>query len=293
MPEFRLDPVTGHWAILAPERALRPDEASGRTGPCVFCPGQEAETPPEVARLPGPAGWRARVVPNKYPAVDQASGGVHEVVIESARHVTSFAALTEDEVIDVLRLWQDRICALGEAGQAWVVIFKNEGAPAGASIEHVHSQVVGLRLPTPGAVLRAAMFRPSGCPICADTDPARAVADLDGYSARAPLAPRFPHEVRIAPAAHRLRFEQEGRDSMRSLARLLLDVLGRLRRILGGFPYNLALQTFSGPQHGDAHWYLEILPRTSRPGGFEWGTGTFINTASPEESARRLREAGA
>lgn len=277
MPEFRRDPVTGHRVLIAPDRALRPDEASGYRGPCVFCPGQEAETPPEVARLPGPAGtWRARVVPNKYPAVDAGSGGAHEVVIESARHATSFLDLGEEEVVDVLGLWQSRIRALGGR----VVVFKNEGAAAGASIEHVHSQVVGLA--------EAEAPATSPCALCADADPARAVAERGGFRARVPLAPRFAHELRLAPAAHRGRFEEEVEGSRREFAGLLLEVLRRLRALLGPFPYNLALQNGAG-----AHWYLEILPRTSRPGGFEWGTGMFINTASPEVSAELLRKARA
>ena len=117
MPEIRTDPVTGHRVILAPARAHRPDEFAGSpASACPFCPGQEAQTPAETARLDGPGGgWRARVVPNKYPALEGA-GGAHEVVIESARHVGSIAALSEEEVADVLGLWQGRVRALRDAG---------------------------------------------------------------------------------------------------------------------------------------------------------------------------------
>lgn len=296
MPEFRTDPVTGHRVIIAPDRALRPDQADGASGPCVFCPGQEAETPPEVARLSGPGGWRARVVPNKYPAVENGppKAGAHEVIIESARHVTTFASLSEEEVADILGLWQERLRAHRDGGRyAQVAIFKNEGAAAGASIEHVHSQVVALSGWEPGQLMRLMHLQGESCAICGDVDPGRAVAARGGYSARVPFGPRFPHEVRIAPATHRARFEEEGDGAIRALAALLLDVLGRLRAVLGWFPYNLTLQTAPFPRPGDYHWYVEILPRTSRPGGFEWGTGTFINTVSPEASAELLRRARA
>jgi UDPglucose--hexose-1-phosphate uridylyltransferase len=288
MPEFRQDPVTGHRVIIAPERALRPDEFSGPTsGPCVFCPGREADTPEEVDRLSAPGGgWRARVIPNKYPALDLASGGRHEVVIESARHETRFAALTDEEVADVLGLWRERLRALRGAGRFHrAAVFKNEGPAAGASIEHVHSQILAV-----GGGEREAPPRPVACPLCADVDAARAVAARDGLEARVPFAPRFPDEVRIAPSAHRGRFEDEDDGGLRVLAGLLRDVLGRLGALLGRFPYNLALHTAPWAPPADDHWRLEILPRTTRPGGYEWGTGTFINPASPEASARRLRE---
>jgi UDPglucose--hexose-1-phosphate uridylyltransferase len=290
MPEIRTDPVTGHRVILAPERARRPDEFAGAsTSSCPFCAGQEAQTPAEVARLPGPGGaWRARVVPNKYPAVGGAYAGAHEVVIESARHATSFASLPLEDVAAILGLWRDRTLALRDRGVKQLIIFKNEGASAGASLEHVHSQILASAELEAGRALLAGRLKKEGCPICADRDPARDVASRGGLLARVPHAPRFPHEVRIAPAAHRVRFEEE--KDVESLAGLILEVLGRLRALLGAFDYNLAVQVapFREP---DFHWHVEVLPRTSRPGGCEWGTGVFINTAAPEESARRLREA--
>src|SRR5688572_24767388 len=176
MPEIRIDPLSGHSVIVAPDRAARPDEyGSAAAVPCVFCPGREAETPREVARLPGPeGGWRARVVPNKYPALN----GAHEVVIEAARHATSFGALSVAEVADVLGLWRDRLRAFG-ARFPYVVAFKNEGGAAGASIEHVHSQVLAMPSVPPEAAARAARFA-AACPVCADRSPERAVAEAGG-----------------------------------------------------------------------------------------------------------------
>ena len=293
MPEIRQDPVTGHRVIIAPDRAHRPDDFSGPSAaPCVFCPGREAETPREIARLPAPGGgWRARVIPNKYPALDGASGGEHEVVIEAARHATSFAALSEEEVADVLGLWQARLRALHGAGRfLHAAVFKNEGPAAGASIEHVHSQILAVSGWERDQRFRETHLRGAGCALCADGDAARAVAARGGFEARVPFGPRFPDEVRIAPAAHRSRFEDEGPAGIRALAGLLLDVLGRLGAVLGRFPYTLTLHTAPWAEAVDYHWHLEILPRTTRPGGFEWGTGSFINPASPEAAARRLRE---
>src|SRR4029079_870250 len=80
MQQLLVDELTGDCVILAPGRALRPDSfrTQSPTPPsavaeCAFCPGNETETPPEVARVGGGApdtpGWEVRVVPNKFPIV--------------------------------------------------------------------------------------------------------------------------------------------------------------------------------------------------------------------------------
>ena len=155
MSEYRHDPVTGQWVIIARNRGERPDEFAETiwervSGDCPFCAGREAETPPEVARYQLRRGqrWQVRIVPNKYPAVTTSappleaslslqahSGfGVHEVVIESPEHVTSLTELTADAVTLVFRAYADRLAALRARGDlAYGVVFKNVGASAGAS----------------------------------------------------------------------------------------------------------------------------------------------------------------
>src|SRR6187455_382104 len=98
-PSLRYEVFTGQWVVLAPARASP------------FCPGNEQMTEREVLRLPDPGGrgWRVRVVPNKYAAVDRALSpspessaqdplsrempgfGIHDVVIESPDHRTPLA----------------------------------------------------------------------------------------------------------------------------------------------------------------------------------------------------------
>ena len=112
MSELRQDRTTGAWAIIAPERGLRPHQRFDqpprnhvpRLEPtCPFCPGNESQLPGIIAeaRRSRPPGWSVRIVPNKFPALtpDAAPGhlmpglhvmiggyGAHEVVIEHPRH---------------------------------------------------------------------------------------------------------------------------------------------------------------------------------------------------------------
>lgn len=184
-PQWRRDPFSGRWSILAPERAARPQqltdpwrgrrdwdlqEQSGSQA-CPFCPGQEEQTPPAVlvfadSELTGQSSWRLRVVPNKYPALRPDVGGVwcriegeaacgpgvgrSEVVIETPRHITNPTQMTDAELADVFRAYRQRLLALAaEELWAFAAVFKNVGAEAGASLLHTHSQIIALPLVPP------------------------------------------------------------------------------------------------------------------------------------------------
>ncbi len=169
MPELRKDPIVGRWVILAPDRAKRPEDFSseyrmGRAGFCPFCEGHEDTTPPEILayRHPGTErnnrGWRTRVVPNKFPALqvegnldkrgdgiyDLMNGvGAHEVIIECPNHETNMSRLSVDNIREVLWVYRDRLVDLKRDPRlVHGLIFKNQGAPAGASLEHSHSQLI-------------------------------------------------------------------------------------------------------------------------------------------------------
>jgi UDPglucose--hexose-1-phosphate uridylyltransferase len=169
VPELRKDPVVGRWVIISTERARRPSDfntepvrASG--GSCVFCAGNEDKTPPEILAgrakdsPPNTSGWSYRVVPNKFPALriegelepsgeglyDRMNGvGAHEVVIETPDHQSSLAMLSTEAVTDVFLAFRDRLLDLKKDPRfEYVLVFKNHGEAAGASLEHPHSQLI-------------------------------------------------------------------------------------------------------------------------------------------------------
>ncbi len=76
--EIRLDPLTGQFVLIAPERMLRPGafRPSQPVGDdiceCPFCAGHEAETPDPIRVYSASdmgSKWLVRVIPNRYPAV--------------------------------------------------------------------------------------------------------------------------------------------------------------------------------------------------------------------------------
>jgi UDPglucose--hexose-1-phosphate uridylyltransferase len=324
--ELRQDPVSGRWVIIAAERAGRPNDfpapglgPGGRPAQCPFCPGNEAHTPPELLRIGDGAGWRVRVVPNRYPALEAAGGGgpggglrarqpavgIHEVVIESPLHESHPATWSEAALAEVLGAYGARLrAAAADPRLAYAVVFKNHGAGSGATLAHPHAQLMATtflpELPArevEGARRHAeATRRCIWCDVIRDEREGglRLVAEGDGLVALAPFAARFPFETWLLPTDHRSRFEDLSPAALVDLASMLSDVLHRLRAVASDPPFNWVLHTAPlGPGAEEGfHWHLELWPVVTRVAGFEWGTGVFVNPVPPEDAARRLRAAG-
>jgi UDPglucose--hexose-1-phosphate uridylyltransferase len=331
MSELRKDPLLERWTLVSPERAERPseyleDQPTRAERPCPFCPGRERETPNEILAhrdgTPADApGWRVRLVPNRFPAISlvdpapQASGeffasrpgiGVHEVLIETPDHEGDLGTMGVEQATLVFRALRERLSGLArDTRLAYVLAFENHGASAGATIEHAHAQILGLDfVPSVARTeMGAAGDRYDGtgrCAWCEAIERERAardrvVRDADGFFAACAFAPRFEYETWIAPVRHATAFEDGDGAQDEGLARALTDVVGRLQSVLQHPAYNFVLHNAPcrSPQLPSFHWHVEVMPRTARLAGFEWGSGVHIVATSPEEAAQRLREAGA
>ena len=329
MPELRKDPVVGRWVIISTERSRRPSDFNTepvrtRGGPCVFCGGNEDKTPPEIlaGRPPdSPAnapGWSFRVVANKFPALriegdlepsgeglyDRMNGvGAHEVVIETPQHDASLATLPADAVADVFLAFRERILDLKKDPRfEYILVFKNHGEAAGASLEHPHSQLIAtpiIPIMVTEELSGSQQYweRKERCVWCdivrqERRGRRRLIAEHGGFVALAPFAPRFPFETWILPLKHRAAFEESGEEDLRALAEMIGDVLRRMNTALGTPPFNFMLHTAplrdSTVEH--FHWHLEVIPKLTRVAGYEWGSGFFINPVLPEDAAAALRD---
>lgn len=319
MPEIRKDPVFGRWVIIASERGLRPNDFRGDAAAhaCPFCPGNEDLTPPVIYSLPGPAGgWRLRVVRNKYPALvtegadgsrrdgiyDRMDGmGVHEVIIETPNHELALEQMPVDAVADVIKTYMQRVREIKKDPRIkYVMVFKNHGRNAGATLLHPHSQVIAM----PMAPLRVMQeidgaaeyhIERGTCVFCdivkeESSFRKRVVAENDGFIAVTPYASRFSFETWILPKAHASHFETMPEDRAPALAEVLKTALSKLSATLPDLSYNLIVHTMpvgeAEAQH--YHWHIEIMPKLTHVAGFEWGTGFYINAVSPEEAADML-----
>ncbi len=305
-PKHRRCPVTGRWAIIAPERAARPIELGGSNpnargqdpgGFCPFCPGCERESPGEVyavratSTAPDTPGWSLRVVPNRYPAVraNVPDGyGYHEILIDTPRHETDPAGLSIAETAAGFVAIRERAKHLsGKPGIKHVSAYRNVGAEAGASLAHSHGQILATPF-VPADVAAEWTFadRADGCPTCKLIDGGeRIVATAPGFVAVCPPAGRFDFELWVIPTRHA---DLGGRtnDELLALAGLMRRLRRAIDRALGRPAYNEVIRSGLG-----RHGRLEIYPRTARAAGFELGTGCHILTLPPEQAAEVLREA--
>lgn len=275
--------------------------------PCPFCPGQEAETPPAVYTYADAAGhWQVRVVPNKFPAVslnEPIVTGAHEVVIESARHVDRMAALSAAEMVEVLAAYRTRLTHWRSDGRfEYGLVFKNLGASAGASLAHVHSQLIALpEVPAPVAAefgrARQSLAEKGECAYCELIGRERAakervVLDRDGFIAFCPYASVQPCELWILPTGHEAWFEARRLESGGDpLAKILHTLVARIEAVLPRVAYNVLVRTSPWQDDAEAacHWRIEILPRVNSLAGFELATQVFINPIAPSRAAYQLR----
>ncbi len=259
-------PITGDPVILAPERGDRPNVYDG--APCPFCPGAEDQTPPEIARDGDP--WRIRVFPNRYPPTEHA-----EVVVESAKHDDGFEEIAPAQAKRAVEITFDRHRAMS-ANDAYVCIFKNHGRLAGASIPHLHSQLVGLPFVPPRVIVEGESFALTAtCPLC-DGSTHPLIAESENYRWIAPRGARFAYQQWIVPKKH-----EHDLGEPREIASLMQASARAMRSISDAF--NWSFVTF--PHEPRGHWYLELFPRVAMIAGFEIGSGTFVNTVAAEEVA--------
>ena len=332
MPELRRDPITGEWVIIASERAkrpgdfaLHPPEREAEDGPsCPFCPGNEAMTPPEIMafRHPGSQrngpGWWVRVIPNKYPALgiegelnktgfgiyDWMNGvGAHEVILETPEHDKQLAFLDVRQIEDVLWAYRARYLDLKKDPRLkHVLIFRNQGRVAGASLSHPHSQLVATPV-VPGGVSaemegarRYQEYR-DRCVYCdiirqEISEGERLISESEHFIAFCPYASRFPFETWLLPKRHTASFAAIAAEEQTAFAAILGETLRRLHHCLDDPPYNYNIHT--APCASDSeegfHWHLQIFPRLTIAAGFEMGTSIYINVTPPEMAGRYLRE---
>jgi len=330
MPELRKDPVLGRWIIISRERQKRPtdffvDEPKVLGGFCPLCAGNERSTPSEVLAFRtnpeaavNSSDWQVRVVPNKYPALiiegelgkegeglyDRMNGiGAHEVIVETPGHEDLFWELPVDHVSLVFRSFRDRLKDLEQDSRfRYVMIFKNYGKAAGASLEHSHSQLIALPV-LPRMIVSElegakSYYRYKDRCIFCDIirqeiqQDVRVVCQNELFITIAPFAPRTPFEMWVLPKEHASGFCSLDDRQLTSLSHLFSETLRRLNRCIPNVPYNFVLHTqpLRSGEIDHFHWHFEIVPKLTSIAGFEWGSGFYINPLPPEEAAQYLRE---
>jgi len=328
MPELRQNMATKEWVVISTERAKRPEDFVPNEHPqtadrpdweasCPFCPGNE-EPALEITRIPiETADWRLRVVKNKYPALVEAGQrvrtfdgvhrritgvGFHEVLVETPRHNTCLALETPDQVALVLTELRTRCREIAQDPRMeQIICFENHGAQAGTSLLHPHAQIIALPIVPYSIRARAEearrYFDDTGrCVFCTmledeEDEGIRLVAQSEHFTAFVLYAAFSPFHMWILPHRHEPSFLHIQTEEIVDLGHLLQEVLHRLYNGLKDPDYNFIIRSapLHDPGYDYLHWYITLVPRVTQSAGFELGTGMFINTSHPEESAAFLR----
>jgi len=231
--------------------------------------------------------------------------GAHEVIIETADHFATLGEMTDRQISDIFWAFRDRIMDLRKDKRLrYVMLFKNHGEAAGASLEHTHSQLIALPV-VPKRVqeeldgAKRYYDYKERCIYCdilqqeLETGK-RVVLETDHFLAISPYAPRFPFETWIVPRRHDSHFEAADATVLQNLGWVMRTTMRKMEKVLEKPAYNMMIH--SGPvQEGPIahyHWHIELIPKLTKVAGFEWGTGFYINPTPPEESAKYLRDVG-
>ncbi len=347
--EIRINPIVPTESVLiATARNMRPQKSEdpaprdtrAHVDTCPFCRGNEDKTPPEITRINDDNGdWQARIVENLFPVLGEDSNqmglsfglqqamdgyGRHEVIIDHPRHGIAIHEMSVEHLDKLFTLFQTRIGQLYESDSRlkYVLLFKNFGPAAGASMAHTHSQIIALpvvpqNLQDEVRNSREFYDKHHHCIFCTlidealtfettiyDRESGEVVRKIDvgqyvvdrgeRFIAIKPFASRYEWEIHILPLQHNSNFQNASAEDMADFARVLKRTMSRLDAVIGGAQYNFFLHSQPhGPGYDDCeasyHWHLEICPRTSIPSGFELGSGLFVNTISPELAAEQLR----
>jgi UDPglucose--hexose-1-phosphate uridylyltransferase len=337
MSEIRRDRINNKYVLIAPERLHRPDihkkctKRESLKGNCPFCEGNESLTPSEIFAVrdneADKPGWRCRVVPNLYKAVqiesvvkssrngvfETRSGvGAHEIIIDSPCHKCNFDTLHVENIKDWLNTISFRVNDLkNDKRLIYLSIFKNYGVTAGATQEHPHTQLIALPI-MPGSQQHflernLKYYKRHGRGKLEDilanelSHKSRIVNQIGDFISFCPFASSFPFEVMIAPIRTIPTIDCCSMDDFMDLSMLIKDTFKRLKNQLGDFDYNLSIKipplnsNFENEEFmpyiaKNFRFYMGITPRIYRLGGFEISLDMIINPLAPEEAAKLLRE---
>jgi len=265
--KFIENKISDTYIVSAVKRAKRPDVSKGIEPVCPFCVGNEGKER-EVFRIGGKEedpNWQVRVIPNKFPFAP-----IHEVVIHSPDHHKNFDTLPTFHTELILKTYWQRYQTHKDKG--WVYIFHNHGKKGGESLPHPHSQIAVIPEEVIMDIQR--LEAPSE---------GEDVQETSKFIIFCPLYSQWPEEVWIYPKARGRTFGEITEEEITDLSKILYRVI-QIMDIRHGneFPFNFYI--YPG---GD--WYLRIIPRFKTLGGFELGTGIFVNTQDPRETIKFIK----
>lgn len=328
-PHRRLNPLTGEWVLVSPQRTARPWQGQVDSAPlapepvydpnCYLCPGNSRAG----GRSNPPYSGTFSFV-NDYPAllpdtpslcldesgllVAETERGVCRVLCFSPRHDLTLSRMTLDEIRAVVEAW----CAEDQELRAlpfvrYVQIFENRGALMGASNPHPHCQIwasesIPNEIGKEDRAQRRYRRERNACLLCDYLDRerggARLVYENPGFTIVVPFWAVWPFETLLVSNRHVGAIGQLTGEARDHLADALKQITARYDNLFETpFPYTMGFHQQPSGEGADTAWHLHAhfyppLLRSARVRKFMVGyelLATAQRDITPESAAERLR----
>ncbi len=303
--ELREDYVHDRQVIIAPGRAKRPHETSSEAVKSSL-PEHDTFSPENLKNVKalltvgGQKPWKIKVLKNIFPVVSSDNPkayGYQEVVVETPKYGVELSTLPESHIADLLKVYGQRMRALQKDNKIhYILIFKNNGGVAGASINHAHSQIFASEYVPPHIITRrerAEEYRIehnrdyySDLLLQEENGP-RWIASGKHVCALTPYASLYNYEAWIMPWRRVDNVGALNDGELKEMAKYLKKILEKVMEL--GLPYNFYLHQVVGDRR--EHMYLRVAPRRDVWAGVELGSRLVVNTVPPEDAAVYYRTA--
>ena len=300
-PEIRKDYIQEKYVIIAPKRGKRPHDTitpknytKKLVSSCIFCPHNINKA--HSLYLKGTKKkWDINIIANKYPAVsldNPKAYGIQEVVIETPDHTKELEELSSEHIANLLEAYSARTKEISKDDKIeYILIFKNDGGIAGASLQHTHSQIFATKFLPPHLLdksqrQQAYKLKTGNCIYCdvikKESKGPRLVYKDKNVIAFTPYASMFNYEIWIMPLRHLDNITDLNKEERKSWAKILKHILKKIGLL--NLSYNFYFHQVINDE--DQHLYMKIVPRGSVWAGVEIGSGLIINPIEPEEAAK-------
>ena len=301
--EIRKHYYLNKYVVITPSRLKRPRDIHEqtvlqKTDSCVLCPDR-VESNLILDYLGAKTRWHVMVLKNKFPAVtltNKKAYGEQEVIIETPVHGLEMADLEVEQIELVLEEYVRRAKKLTKNKKIkYLLIFKNSGSKAGASLHHSHSQIFATELLPPipmesSAEAKRYLSRTGHCPICdvieKERKTKRLIVENKEVMAIAPYASEYHYEAWIMTKRHVDNICDLNNKELKSLAQAMKKILVKLRGL--DLSYNLSFEQIIHDK--EQHFCLKVQPRDTIWAGVEMNSGLIINSVPPEEAASFYRK---
>lgn len=300
--QLRKDYINDYYALIAPKRHARPKDTVEH-----FCPFFETADSPrldqqkEIYSTQNAGGhWLTKVVDNKFPSLtldNPQAYGKQEIVIDTPLSNRSLGELSKKQLIELFLTYKQRCWQLQKINNIkYVLVFKNHGIEAGASLAHSHTQIFALPLVPPEIMTEANKIEATYKTKQVDSyeeiikfekkEKLRLVSENKNFVAICPYASRWPLESWVISKKNISNFADFNENQIYDLVELFQPIVAKLT--YHDISYNFFLQNGVSKSQ---RFVLKFQARNiSTWGGFEVATGIIINTVPPESATRWYKE---